>query len=285
MFIFGRFIAVRRFLWSRPGTAAGTNTESRIFPDVDVNAVTQGLRLDGMSTGLQLPHSLRDSILLFAESTPCFGSLDRTTELAPEDCSFVASRSGRPILIGHYFDRIEHCEAIIKLRNDPALSRIASNYLGEKARVISNRLWWSFPSRGVGDSDLSLASQEKLHFDLDDWRALKFFFYLTPVDHDTGPHVYIKKTHNRRIIRHQLTFLVGHPNDQVLAAYGAANKTTILGEAGFGFAVDPFGFHMGTAVKTRPRLMLEIGFGVSTMLGGRFYGETAMPSRQKVAAE
>jgi hypothetical protein len=159
------------------------------------------------------------------------------------------------------------------VRDDPLFHAVASGYLGREARVISTRLWWSFPTSAASDADLNLASQEKLHFDLDGWRALKFFFYLTPVDRDGGPHVYMRRTHNRRLARHQWTLVVGHPNEEVLNAYGSENKTTVLGRAGRGFAADPFGFHMGTVVRNAPRLMLEVGFGVSSALGRRFYGE------------
>ena len=76
--------------------------------------------------------------------------------------------------------------------------------------------------------------------------------------------------------RHQLTLVVGHPNEEVLQAYGSENKTTVLGGAGHGFVVDPFGFHMGTVVRNSPRLMLEVGFGVSSVLGQRFHGEPAI---------
>ncbi len=39
----------------------------------------------------------------------------------------------------------------------------------------------SFPTKSASDADLSRASF-KYHFDLDDWRMLKFFFYLSDVD-------------------------------------------------------------------------------------------------------
>ena len=92
---------------------------------------------------------------------------------------------------------------------------------------------------------------------------LKFFFYLTPVDASSGPHVYVRGSHRKRALRHQFTLLVGHAADDVLAAYGAENSITLLGNAGFGVVEDPFGFHMGTVPERSPRLMMEIGFGVS----------------------
>lgn len=275
MFAFGRFLPVRRALWRLARKGASRDCSASMFPGNAMPATVNALRTEGLFSGLQLPERACADILRFARSTPCFANLSRSHEFLPSAHGDAVSRLGRPVLTGHYFDRVEACAAVAGVRGDPLLHAVASSYLGRKARVISTRLWWSFPTQGASDADLNLASQEKLHFDLDDWRALKFFFYLTPVDREGGPHVYVRRTHNRRMARHQWTLVVGHPNEEVLSAYGSENKVTVLGGAGHGFAVDPFGFHMGTVVRNAPRLMLEVGFGVSSVLGGRFHGEPA----------
>ena len=276
MFAFGRFLPVRQALWrSAPETQPYDSSKS-MFLGSDMLATLDELRKEGLFTGLSMPEQVSTDILRFAQSTQCFANLSRSVEFLPSTHSDAAGRLSRPILTGHYFDRVEDCAAVVAVRDDPLLHAVAAGYLGRAARVISTRLWWSFPTSEASDADLNLASQEKLHFDLDDWRALKFFFYVTPVDHEGGPHVYVRRTHNRRLPRHQWTFLVGHPNDEVLTAYGLENKTTVLGGAGHGFAMDPFGFHMGTMVRDSPRLMLEVGFGVSSVLGRRFHGEPVM---------
>ena len=273
MFAFGRFLPVRRALWRLAPEGTPGDCSASMFGGSMAPAAVKELRAEGLSKGLQMPEPVCADILRFARTTPCFANLSRRVEFLPSAHDDAVGRLGRPVLTGHYFDRVEACAAVAAVRGDPLLHAVATGYLGREARVISTRLWWSFPTRGASDADLNLASQEKLHFDLDDWRALKFFFYLTPVDHDGGPHVYVRRTHNRRVARHQWTLVVGHPNEEVLGAYGSENKTTVLGGAGHGFAADPFGFHMGTVVRNAPRLMLEGGFGVSSVLGRRFYGE------------
>ncbi len=273
MFALGRFLPVRQALWRFAREGASYDCSASMFPGSTMPAAVNELRTEGLFTGLQMPELVCADILRFAQSTQCFANLSRRVEFLPSAHDEAVRRLGRPVLTGHYFDRVEECAAVAAVRGDPLLHTIAAGYLGREAHVISTRLWWSFPTSDASDADLSLASQEKLHFDLDDWRALKFFFYLTLVDHDGGPHVYVRRTHNRRMARHQWTLVVGHPNEEVLDAYGPENKTTVLGGAGHGFAVDPFGFHMGTVVRTSPRLMLEIGFGVSSVLGRRFHGE------------
>lgn len=171
-------------------------------------------------------------------------------------------RFGRPLLSGHHFERCLESPGVRTIQNDPLLIDIARHYLGAQARLITTRIWWSFPTK-ASESDRSLASLDKFHFDLDDWRMIKFFFNLVDVDEGTGPHVFVKGSHNRRKAKHQYTLLVGHPADEVLDYYGKESAVTLTGKAGSGFVEDPFGFHMGTVPETRPRLMMEVGFGVS----------------------
>ena len=112
----------------------------------------------------------------------------------------------------------------------------------------------------VTDVDFHLAAQNRFHFDIDGWRTLKFFFYLTPTDLRTGAHQYIRASHRRRKLQHQFTAFTGRPTPQLESFYTADDFLTIAGGAGFGFlAEDPFVFHTGTVCRDRPRLMLEIG--------------------------
>jgi hypothetical protein len=277
MFVLARTMPARRAHWrlARPASPVA-NIGDTMFRDVRRAGVVDALRAKGLFAGLALPPAIRDEITLFAQKTKCFGNFDRQIEFLPEDQTVAERRCGRSILSGHYFERILRCEAALAMQRDPLLLDIARHYLGGEAQLITTRLWWSFPTRAATDTDMRLASLDRYHFDLDDWRMLKFFFYLTPVDEGGGPHVYVRGSHNNRVLRHQLTLLVGHPADDVLRAYGAENAVTLKGEAGFGFVEDPFGFHMGTVARRSPRLMMEIGFGVSKPSARRFHAEPVL---------
>jgi hypothetical protein len=273
MFALGRLLPVRRaYRTLHPLGPAAPLAGPTLFGDADVAAIAAAVACDGIFQGLALPATSVQEIHDFALATPCFGNMERRLDfLAPEHAA-AESRFGQPLLTGHYFERVEACAALAAVRADPLLQAAASACLGPQARLAATRLWWSFPTR-PREQDLHRASQERFHFDLDDWQTLKFFFYLTPVDAGSGPHVYLRGSHSRRLWRHQLTLLVGQPNAAVLAGYGAGNVLTVTGPAGFGFVEDPFGFHMGTAPRRRARLMLEIAFGVSAASKRRCYGE------------
>jgi hypothetical protein len=274
MFVLARTMPARRMHWlgaerARPPENAGET----IFRGIDRKEVVEALHAEGLFSGLTLPAAIHEEIAAFALRTPCFGNFDRRFEFMPGDHAQAEARFGRSLLSGHYFERIMDCPEALAVQKDPLLLEIARYYLGGQAKLITTRVWWSFPTGMACDADKNLASLGKYHFDLDDWRMLKFFFYLVPVDGDTGPHVYVRGSHKQRALRHQLTLLVGHPAEEVLDIYSPQSPVTLTGEAGLGFVEDPFGFHMGTVPARRPRLMMEVGFGVSRPSRRRFHGE------------
>ncbi|MBP1852557.1 hypothetical protein [Rhizobium halophytocola] len=273
MFVLARTMPGRRLHWLASKRYAGQGDGApSMFGDVDARAAADSLRKDGIFTGLDLPAGIHEGISAFAACTPCFGNFDRRLEFLPGEHDAAEKRFDRAILSGHYFDRSIECPQVLSVQRDPRLGEIAAHYLGAQARLITTRVWWSFPTAAASEKDMSQASF-KYHFDLDDWRMLKFFFYILPADEGTGPHVFVRGSHKRRALRHQLTLMVGHPADEVLGVYGQDSEIKITGPAGTGFVEDPFGFHMGTVPTQRPRLMMEVGFGVSPPSKRRFHGE------------
>lgn len=274
MFVLARTMPGRRLHWLGARRYAGEPGVGRsVFPDLDGAQAVERLRAEGIATGIDLPAEIHDGIAAFARRTSCFGNFDRKLEFDPTKHADAEKRFGRALLSGHYFERILDCPEARTVQSDPKLREIAARYLGAQAKLITTRVWWSFPTGTASERDKSLASLDKFHFDLDDWRMIKFFFNLVPVDETTGPHVYVRGSHRRRALRHQLTLLVGHPSDEIVAFYGKDSLVTLTGPAGSGFVEDPFGFHMGTVPTKNPRLMMEVGFGVSRPSKRRFHGE------------
>ncbi|HBF32536.1 hypothetical protein [Rhizobium sp.] len=272
MFVLARTLPGRNLHWL---TARRQNTKQPMPPsmfEADMPSAVEALKADGIFTGLQLPKEIHQEIHAHALETPCFGNFDRKLEFKAREHTEAEKTYGRPILSGHLFERILECDAALKVQKDPLLTAIAKNYLGAEARLITTRVWWSFPTTAT-EKDSSMASLGKFHFDLDDWRMLKFFFNINTVDEGTGPHVFVRGSHRRRSLKHQYTLLVGHPAEDILDYYGPESPVTLTGPAGSGFVEDPFGFHMGTVPATTPRLMMEVGFGVSKPSRRRFHGE------------
>ncbi len=276
MFLLARTLPFRQIHWLATKRAVKLPVSgASMFAGVERSAVIDALRADGIYPSLMLPDHIHQEIAEFAGNTGCYGNFNRKLEFIASEHREAEARFGRSILSGHFFERSLDCPAVMAVQRDPLLIDVARQYLGGQAKVITTRIWWSFPTQ-ASETDRSLASLDKYHFDLDDWRMLKFFFNLVDVDEGTGPHVFVKGSHRRRRVRHQLTLLVGHPANEVLDYYGQANALTLTGKAGSGFVEDPFGFHMGTVPTQKPRLMMEVGFGVSKPSRRRFHGEPVL---------
>lgn len=276
MFLLARTLPFRRMHWfATKKRVALPVSGASMFTGLERSAVVNALRTDGIYSNLLLPDHIHREIAEFARTTGCFGNFNRKLELVAGEHKEAEARFDRPILSGHFFERSLDCDAVMAVQRDPLLIDVARQYLGGQAKVITTRVWWSFPTQ-ASEADRSMASLDKYHFDLDDWRMLKFFFNLVDVDEGTGPHIFVKGSHRRRRVKHQLTLLVGHAANEVLDYYGEASAVTLTGNAGSGFVEDPFGFHMGTVPTTKPRLMMEVGFGVSKPSQRRFHGEPVL---------
>src|SRR5690606_13181649 len=81
------------------------------------------------------------------------------------------------------------CPYLLDIANDPRLVDAASAYLGCKPVISTFRAWWSFG----GFTEPKDA--EFFHRDVDDWKFVKLFVYLTDVGPDNGPHVFVKGSH------------------------------------------------------------------------------------------
>lgn len=280
MFVLGRFTLARRVsvALARRGDRDDATADvagDDALADASVASVVEALRRDGICTGLRLPPATVADIRAFAGTHRCYGGMDRRMSFLPDEHDEAERRYGRKILVGHFLDTVLDCPAVADLVGSRWLRAVAAEYLRAPPKNIATRLWWSFPSSDPSPADLSLASQDGFHFDLDDWRQVKFFFYLTDVDARSGPHVYVRRSHARRPLSHQFTLFVGKPDAAIIAAYGADALERVTGSAGTGFVEDPFGYHTGTTMRRGRRLVLEISYGISDLLRRRRFGEVA----------
>lgn len=234
---------------------------SAVLDSPDGPLVAEKLRLDGVCEGFRLDEAMLGDIRAFAEANPCQTRDQETPPFLAKDIDAVNRTRDKDVLAAYYFSSIERCASITRLTSDARLTAIAENYVGQKVTNIRARLWWNFPGTRFDEADLHATAQDRFHFDLNDWRTLKFFFYITDVDGLSAPHMYVRGSHVRRKLLHQYTILQGKPEKDLEDFYGAEEFRTITGPAGSGFAEDPFVFHTGSRSMSVPRLILELEFG------------------------
>jgi Phytanoyl-CoA dioxygenase (PhyH) len=239
----------------------GLQPESELFPDVDRSAIAATLEQDGVALGLKIPRSAVNAFLDFAANNPVWANRDRDLGFRPDRLSAAQAALGRNILIGQYFNVHRDCPIASNLADDPVLRWIAARYLGTIPRLIGVNLWWSYPAVSTAAEREDAA--QMFHYDLDDFRFIKFFFYLTDVDDQSGPHVVIKGTHRRKVFTSTLDRLkVRRYTDQEIAAmYPEDQILPIVGPAGTGFAEDTLAIHKGLA-PAYPRLTYQVQFAL-----------------------
>jgi hypothetical protein len=184
----------------------------------------------------------------------------------------------RPIAEGYRFDEANSIEQpdIQVLMADPSLLAVAQAYLGCLPVLSSVHMLWSTPARLAENAREELA--QMYHFDMDRLKWLKFFFYLTEVTSERGPHCFIAKSHRTG---HQLPALlargyVRYPDQELEPYFPAADRIELTGPPGTLFAVDTRGYHKGITPRTGDRLMLQLEFCDS--LFGAPYSRPSFPA-------
>jgi len=261
----GRFTRLRnlgvRLSKPLPREAVPRGTATR-FEHVSVEDVVSRLRADGIADGIDLPPQTRDAILEFARRTPF-----AVNRAGGPQTSLQAVDSGQApegLTLGEYEHPSESPE-VAELGSDPVLVEIAERYLGVPPRHTGTRLWWSFPTNAT--TEQQSAASQLFHFDLDDFRFLKFFFYLTDVYESAGPHVAVLGTHARKRFAHQAV-IRRLTDEEVEQAYGPDRVRSIRLPAGAGFAEDTFCLHKGEPPTGSRRLLLQLEYGVNDFHSG-----------------
>lgn len=271
-FVFGRFYTARLFLsWldrhSEQPVRQSTSSQS-LFPHLNAREVVDRLKKDGVFFGLQLPQDTLQEILDHTNANDCYAGGDPSLGFRASEKQDLDRMYDRKFYLADYFNVSERCPAISQLANDANLRAIADLYVGKPAQYTGSSLTLTFPVEGR-PYDENRQESCNFHYDIDDYASLRFFFYLTDVTPDSGPHVCVRGSHKRKSLFHVLNYLSRKQTDEeILKFYGSDKVIPVCGESGFGFVEDTFCFHKGTVPKTRPRLMLMLHFAVNSYTNG-----------------
>lgn len=260
-----RFEAVRTvasFFFKRPAHSYKISKNNpSLFNNINVELIVSCLQTNGYYLGLNLPQDVLKNIYNYALLNKFYGNRDPKLGYYYSEKEKLESQVCQKFFIGSYLSNTENCPAVKKLRTDPGLLAIAAKFLGSDPVYVGSEILWSFPVPTTMSQRLEAA--QEFHYDLDDYRFLKFFFYLTDVDLSKGPHVCIRGSHRNKKFSHQL--LPGNCpyKKDIVDYYGAENVLTICEKAGFGFVEDPYCFHKALPPTEKDRLILQIQFAVN----------------------
>lgn len=263
---FARFEVVRNWATRDNGSAQAftENTLSDcINTDDPFETVGELFQQNGYYEGLRLSPDTLKSLLNFAHTNPCYADRNPNLKFYVDQRQAFEAELGRTIKLAGYRDDHENCQVFQKLKRDPLILAIAANYLGREPKYHRGEIAWSFP--GSASEAEKLAAAQVIHCDINDYKTIKFFFYLTDVDSTAGPHIYLRGSHKNRKPMHQLLGqrCASIKDDMLMATYGEENVREVCAEAGFGFVGDPYTFHKGMTPTEKPRLLLQLEFGVN----------------------
>jgi hypothetical protein len=260
----GRFHRLRglgRYVSRPPENGASPDPgHETLFVQASRERVLEELRRDGFAGGLELPSEALAEVLAYAETTPFWANRDSSLPLMRRsERSDVERDSGKRVYLGEYRSPSD-CPVVDRIGRDPFVLDIAREYLGVPPRLISSELWWSFAA-GHGEAEQSAAAQ-LFHFDLDDFRQLKLFFYLTDVDESAGPHVAVRGTHTSKRLAHEV-MIRRLPDEEVVRVYGPEAIKRFCLSAGSGFIEDTYCLHKGQPPTRADRLMMAFNYGIN----------------------
>jgi hypothetical protein len=152
-------------------------------------------------------------------------------------------------------------ETVIKnlLTSKPFLS-LASNYLNTNQVSISAAFFISNPVE-ISESE-KYANAQYFHWDNDFTKFLKLYIYLSDVDLESGPHIFIPYTHKKKLFQHRLCRL--YSDSSILTSYNEVIK--FIGKKGSIFFVDSYGLHKGETPKANSRLIINVHYGRNKIL-------------------
>jgi hypothetical protein len=167
-------------------------------------------------------------------------------------------------------DTVLDCPHVLELANNPDILAVVEKYLGATPTLLFPAIWWSFAQKE------SAEEAQFFHFDFDDHRFCKMFIYLTDVDLESGPHVYIENSHQLKTIKkcratgpHTTSefddwyFRVFRKSDSDVKKYLNLPERSFVGSAGTRFIADTSGIHKGQLPTKNDRLLCQFTYGVS----------------------
>jgi hypothetical protein len=233
----------------------------------DLDRITNEVRQNGYYI---FPHLLAPEVcqrlLDFAMSTAC----KPVAEAGVQPATFYPRE--RPLAETYRFDEQSLLDNpdVQKLISDYSILALAQSYVGVPPILDLIVMWWSTAFAREASSEAA----QLYHFDMDRIRWLKFFFYLTDVGPNNGPHCFVAKSHKRK--GQPLHLLkrgyVRIPDEDIETYYPADDIKEITGPRGTMFVADTRAFHKGKPLQEGDRLILQFEFSNSLFGGGYTLG-------------
>ena len=227
----------------------------------------------------RLPDAVCDGLLELSLRTP---SVAQGANGADRDALLVIDRiAPRAVRYELKTEDLVADRDVQGLMADWSLLTIAQDYLRAAPILDIVAMWWHTAFQDNPDA----RAAQFYHFDMDRPRWLKFFFYLTDVGPDNGPHCFIRGSHRTKGIADDLRAR-GYArlnDDDVARHYEPTDHVRFTGRKGTIIAEDTRGLHKGQHVEHGDRLVFQLEM-TNTLFGGKLTrARLAEPSHPDLA--
>ena len=179
----------------------------------------------------------------------------RDTSLTPID--IAAAKADTTRKLKYLAADLAASDDILRIANDDKILSLVSAYFGCKPTITIMDAWWT--KTGPYDTD-ALFQDDMYHRDVEDFKFLKFFIYLTDVAPENGAHCFVRGSQ----LSKQFTARGPIADSAVKAVFAPADQLVLTGKAGCGFLEDTWGLHRSLPAKLGERLLLSITYSLTS---------------------
>jgi hypothetical protein len=237
-------------------------------------ALAAQLRADGYVVfPAALPPAACDRLMAFALATPAtVRPMDG--EAAPAAARKALFEEGKPLAVRYDYDPSDLLRQpdVQALLADPSLLELVQEYLGCQPLADVLSMWWHTNYHTQPDAEAA----QFFHFDMDRFKWVKIFIYLTDVGPDNGPHAFVQGSHQTGGIPDAMLRrgYVRLTDEEVGQQYPRERIKSFTAPRGSIIVEDTRGLHKGCPVEGAPRLILQLQF--SNSLFGTNYPKATM---------
>ena len=232
------------------------------------SAFVEQLQRDGVVVfPSALPQEVCDRLMQFTRERP--GNV-RPMDGQGEDARRAAIYdSERPAAVRYDYQQSDllNLSDVQDLLADSSLLALVQDYLGCAPTADVLGMWWHTAFQDHPDS---MAAQY-FHFDMDRFKWLKVFIYLTDVGSDNGPHAFVRGSHRTGTIPSHILQrgYVRLTDEEVAEHFPSEDILAFSAPRGSIIVEDTRGLHKGVHVREGARLILQLQFS-NTLFGTNY---------------
>ena len=214
-------------------------TYPTIFKNIDEDIALKELNDEGIFKDIKLPNEYVDEIIKYCEKREFNFNRNKKNKI-----QFNERFNQKDLYIMNLMNPHLDCELIDRVFKDEKIISIVKKYLGVTPKINSTQIFWSIPCFDENGKPAETPNKEfGYHYDVDGFKFLKLFFYLTDViDDNSGNHVFIKKNKKEKIFKERMFRRISE--ETANKNYGD-RINNIIGKAGTGFLEDTSFYHKG----------------------------------------